>query len=378
MYTKSLTQSFLIFIPIFLMGLGIIMIYSSSSVFAAQRFYDSAYFLKKQVLFGVCGIISMLVIMRIPYTYFKRLAYPVWIASIALLILVIIPGIGTKVGGAMRWLRFGPLSFQPAELAKLAVIMLLAYSLAKKEPDRIKNFSIGVIPHLILVIPVSFLMLLQPDFGTAMMLIALLCIMLFVAGIPFRHLAVLNGCAAIAAVLLVVFKGYRLERFMAFINPWEHATDSGYHIIQSLLAFGAGGIFGTGLGRGTQKLFYLPEPHTDFIFSVIAEELGFLGVVTIIALFLLIILCGIKIAMHAYDLFGTYMALGIIIFIGLQTVINMGVVTGLLPTKGAPLPFVSYGGTSLLINLISVGILLSISTQCNFATRRSIGAKRVS
>jgi cell division protein FtsW len=308
--------------------------------------------------------------MRMPYGSLKRLAYPLWLLSIGLLILVLIPGVGTKVGGAVRWLRFGSLSFQPAEFAKLAVIILLAYSFAKKGTHRLNNFSIGILPHLILVIPVCFLIVLQPDFGTAMMMIALLFIMFFAVGVPVRYLALIGSTASTAAALLIICDGYRRERFMAFIDPWANSTGAGYHIIQSFLAFGSGGLLGTGLGRGTQKLFYLPEPHTDFILSVIGEELGFIGVLILMGLFLTIIFCGIKISIHAYDLFGTYMALGIITLIGLQAVINMGVVMGLLPIKGMPLPFVSYGGTSLVINLISVGILLSISAQCNFTTRR--------
>jgi len=370
MHNKNLTQTFLIFVPIFLMGLGIIMIYSSSSIFAAQKFHDSAYFLKKQALFGMMGIIAMLVIMRIPYASFKKLAYPLWAASLVLLVLLLIPGIGTSVGGAVRWIRFGPLSFQPAEFAKLAVIILLAYSLAKKENDRIKSFSIGVLPHLILFIPVCILIIIQPDFGTGMILAAVLFCMLFVAGIRTRYLVALGLLFCSAATLLILCRGYRIERILAFMNPWENATGSGFQICQSFLAFGSGGLLGTGLGRGTQKLFYLPEPHTDFILSVIGEELGFVGVVLVILLFITVIICGIKVALNADDLFGTYIALGISILIGLQTATNMGVVLGLLPTKGTPLPFISYGGTSLLINLIGIGILLSISSQCNFANRK--------
>lgn len=370
MYNKSLTQTCLIFIPILLVGLGIMMIYSSSSIFAAQKYHDSAYFLKKQALFGVCGIVCMLVIMRIPYVYFRRWAYPLWLTSIGLLILVLIPGIGTKAGGAVRWLRLGPLSFQPAELAKLSVILMLAYSLAKKEHERIKDFSIGVLPQLILILPVCFLIVVQPDFGTAVMLIGLLVVMLFVAGIRRRYLVGLGALALAGGGFLIALKGYRTERLLTFLDPWKNATGSGFQIVQSFLAFGSGGVMGTGLGRGTQKLFYLPEPHTDFILSVIGEELGFIGVMAVILLFVMLIICGIKIAMNSYDLFGSYMALGIIILIALQTIINMGVVMGLLPTKGMPLPFVSYGGTSLLTNMIFIGMLLSISGQCSFTARR--------
>ena len=195
--------------------------------------------------------------------------------------------------------------------------------------------------------------MMQPDFGTAMMLIAILFIILFAAGIPMTYLSLMGMAAGMGAVLLVYTKGYRMERFLAFLDPWKNSMDTGFQIVQSFLAFGAGGLYGTGLGKGTQKLFYLPEPHTDFILSVIGEELGFLGVVLVISLFVVMIICGIQIAIHASDLFGTYMALGIVILIGLQAATNMGVVMGLLPTKGTPLPFISYGGTSLVINLVA-------------------------
>ena len=366
---RSVTQSIVLCVPIILMGLGIIMIYSSSSIVAAQRFHDGSYFIKKQFLFGTCGIISMLTVMNIPYTLFKKIAYPLWLLCVALLILVILPGIGTQVGGAVRWIRLGPVSFQPAELAKLSVIIVMAYSLAKKEPEQLFSFSIGVLPHLVFVVPLTVLILLEPDFGTAMMLIAFLFSMLFVAGVAKRYLGLLVSGGMAAAAVLVFEKAYRMERLLAFLDPWKHSDDSGFQIVQSFLAFGAGGILGTGLGRGTQKLFYLPEPHTDFILSVIGEELGFIGVVAVIALFVLFVVCGIRIALHADDLFGTYMSLGIVIMLGLQAVMNMGVVMGLLPTKGMPLPFVSYGGTALLINLVSVGMLLSVSAHSQGVSR---------
>ena len=370
MNNKNLTQNFMIFIPIFLVGLGIIMIYSSSSIFAAEKFNDNAYFFKKQALFGISGIICMILVMKIPYSFFSKIAYPLWFLCLCMLILVLIPGIGTKVGGAVRWLRIGPLSFQPSELAKLGVIILLASSLSKKEHSKIKTFSIGILPHLVFVIPVCCLIILQPDFGTSVILASVFFIILFTAGAPIRYLSLMGIIAASAGTLLIACKGYRITRLLAFMNPWENATGSGFQIVQSFLAFGSGGLWGTGLGRGTQKLFYLPEPHTDFILSVIGEEIGFVGVLTVIILFVTLIACGINIAMCANDLFGTYLALGITALIGLQATVNMAVVMGLVPTKGTPLPFISYGGTSLLLNLTSVGILLSISRQCNFKVRK--------
>ncbi len=370
MYNKSLTQSVILFAPVVLLGLGLLMIYSASSISAADRFHDSMFFLKRQALFGLLGIMCMLVMMRVPYGFFKRLAYPFWILTLGLLALLLVPGMGTKVGGAVRWLPVGPLSFQPAELAKLSVVILLAYSLAKKEHDRIKEFSIGVLPHVLLVLPLCLLIILQPDFGTCMMIVALLFVMLYAAGIRKRFVLGLGSLGLAAAGLLIATKGYRLERLITFLDPWKDSTGSGFQIVQSFLAFGSGGIFGTGIGRGTQKLLYLPEPHTDFILSVIGEELGFIGVLLVIALFVTIIACGIKIAMNSYDLFGTYLALGIILLIGLQSIVNMGVVMGLLPTKGMPLPFLSYGGTALVVNMSCMGILLSISSQCHFVGKR--------
>ena len=366
MYNRSLTQSIILFVPVILVGLGIMMIYSASSIYAAERFHDGMYFLKKQALFGLCGIGCMLIMMRVPYSFFKRCAYPLWAVSIGLLVLVLIPGIGVRIGGAVRWLHLGPLSFQPAELAKLSVVILLAYCLSKKENERIKEFSIGVLPHLLLVLPLCLLIVVQPDFGTCMMIVALLFIMLFAAGIRKRFVLGLGAVGLIAAGLLIAAKGYRMERLVTFLNPWKDPTGAGFQIVQSFLAFGSGGFLGAGIGRGTQKLLYLPEPHTDFILAVIGEEMGFIGIIFVIGLFVAIMACGIKIAMNSYDLFGTYLALGIIVLIGLQTVINMGVVMGLLPTKGMPLPFISYGGTALLVDMSCMGILLSISVQCHF------------
>jgi len=237
--------------------------------------------------------------------------------------------------------------------------------LSKKGRDKIKSFSIGVLPHLLLVLPLCALILLQPDFGTAAMITVLLFAMMYIGGVRLRYLSALAAVAACAAAPLVLLKGYRLERMLTFLDPWEKASGSGFQIIQSFLAFGAGGLRGSGLGSGVQKLFYLPEPHTDFILSVIGEELGFVGVMAVVGAFVLIVLLGLRVAMYAQDLFGTYLALGIVMMLGLQACINMGVVLGLLPTKGMPLPFVSYGGTSLVMNLTAVGVLLNISAHAD-------------
>jgi len=369
MQHKSLTQSILLFGPLLLTGLGIIMIYSASSIFAAYKFNDGGYFMKKQFVFAVVGTLGLLLFMRIPYERLRCLAYPLWGLSAALLVCVLLPGIGTEIGGAVRWLRIGPLSFQPAEFAKLAVILLMAYSLSKKGRDKIKNFSIGVVPHLLLVVPLCALILAQPDFGTSALIAVLMFSMLCIGGVRLRYLAGLAAGAIAAAVPLVILRGYRLERLLTFLDPWERSSGSGFQIVQSFLAFGAGGLRGTGLGSGTQKLFYLPEPHTDFILAVIGEELGFVGVMAVVIVFVAIIVCGLRVAMHAHDLFGAYVALGIVMLVGIQSFINMAVVLGLLPTKGMPLPFISYGGTSLVMNLMAMGVLLNISSHVEVTTQ---------
>ena len=348
--------------------IGIVMIYSSSSISATTRFGDSTYFLKRQLCFAVIGFLLMFLVMKIRYQLLNRLVYPILITSFLLLILVLIPGIGSTIGGSMRWFRIGPLSFQPSEFAKLALIIFLACSLSNQE-KKIKSFSIGFLPHLIVTLFMSVLVLLQPDFGAAMLLLLLFFILIFVAGTRIRYIAYFVGVISVGCYFLISSVGYRLDRVTAFLNPWENPASTGFQIIQSFLAFGSGGLWGTGLGSGKQKLFYLPEPHTDFIFSIIGEELGFIGVVSVITLFVILAYCGIRICLRAPDLFGSYLALGITSLIVLHAVINLGVVLGLLPTKGSTLPFISYGGTSLVVNFISIGILLNISSQLSMKRR---------
>jgi cell division protein FtsW len=362
MEARTYYDHLLLLIVVVLVGIGIVMVYSSSSISAATRFGDGIHFLKRQLCFALFGLLFMFLVMNIRYQALKRLVYPLLLASLLLLILVLIPGIGTTIGGSSRWFRIGPLSFQPSEFAKLALVIFLAYSLAKKE-KKVKSFSIGFLPHLIVSIVMCALVLLQPDFGTAVTLLLLFFILMFVAGSKIRYLAYILTAMSVVCYFLISCVGYRLNRVTAYLNPWEDPTSTGFQIIQSFLAFGSGGLWGTGLGNGKQKLFYLPEPHTDFIFSIIGEELGLIGVLLVIILFITLLCCGVKIALKAPDLFGTYLALGITSLIVLHTAINMGVVMGLLPTKGSTLPFISYGGTSLVVNLIGIGILLNISSQ---------------
>ena len=360
--TKRVTDNLLLLSVLALLSIGIVMVYSSSSIFALKSYHDEYYFLKKQLLFASLGILLLIAVARIPYQYLAKLAYPILGLSFVGLILVLVPEIGSRLGGSMRWFRFGPLSIQPAECAKLGLITYLSFFLYKKQ-NNIKNFSTGFFPPFIITGTMAVLVLCQPDYGSAFLLMALLFIMLFVGGARLFYLLLSLIFLAPLGFFLILNSSYRLRRFTAFLDPWSDPTNTGFQIIQSFIAFGSGGAFGLGLGNGRQKLFYLPEAHTDFIFSVVGEELGLLGVMIVITLFFIIIFCGIRISFRARDLLGTFLASGIVSLIGLQALVNMGVVMGLLPTKGSPLPFISYGGTSLMVNLVGVGILLNISSQ---------------
>ena len=352
----------LLIVTMFLVGLGIVMVYSASFAIAGQRFGDPYHFLKKQALAAALGIGLMFFVARMDYHRWQASAIPLFVLSAVLLGLLILPGLRHEIGGSARWLKVSFLSFQPAELAKVALVIYMARSLTKKE-GRMKEFSVGILPHLIVLGGLFALVLKQPDFGTGIVFAALVFILLFAGGVRLRFL----GAMALAALPLLLYVAtradYRKERLLSFLNPWNDPGNAGFQIIQSFLAFGAGKVFGAGLGDGRQKLFYLPEVHTDFIFSVIGEELGLIGVTAVIGLFTLLILRGFRSCYRAPDLFGTYLALGITVLMAVQTLLNMGVVMGLLPTKGSTLPFISYGGTSLVINLMAVGILLNISSQ---------------
>jgi cell division protein FtsW len=277
--------------------------------------------------------------------------------------MVLIPGIGgSEGGGATRWFAMGPIRFQPSELAKISLIVYLAYSLDKKQAN-IKSFSIGILPHLIIAGIVLALIMLEPDFGTTVTLGTILFLMMFLAGVNLKHLLYLLLAAVPLFYSVMIGAEYRVKRLTTFLHPWDDPAASGFQIIQSWIAFHSGGWFGRGLGAGQQKLFYLPEAHTDFVFSVLGEELGLLGVVVTLALFFILIARGIKISRGAPDLFGCLLGLGITSWIGLQSTINFAVVMGLLPTKGLVLPLLSYGGTSLMVTLSAIGILLNIGAS---------------
>ncbi|MGH7164801.1 MAG: putative lipid II flippase FtsW [Nitrospiraceae bacterium] len=340
--------------------LGLVMVFSASAVVAGNRFHDPLYFLKRQLAWLAFGFLLLHVASRLDYTVWRRMALPMAACSAVLLILVLVPSIGVAVKGARRWLRVGPLSVQPAEFVKLVVVVYLAAYLAKKE-ERVTECLAGLLPPLIVSGLLGGLVLWQPDLGTAVVIGLVTMGLLFLGGARLWHLTglVLSGLALMFA--LVRTSPYRWQRLMTFVDPWKDPTDAGFQMTQSFLAFGSGGVFGIGLGESKQKLFFLPEGHTDFMLALVGEELGLLGTAFVMVLFMILVLKGFQIAGRAREPFGRYLALGITLLLGLQVLINAGVVTGLLPTKGLTLPLMSYGGSSLLVSLVGIGILLSIS-----------------
>lgn len=352
-------DKFLILTTLLLVSAGAVMVYSTSSIMAVKRFGTEYFFVKKHLSYALVGVALFIAAMKTPYKVYYKLAYPALIIAAILLVCIYIPGLGFKAGGARRWVKFGPLAFQPSEPAKLAVVLFLAYSLSSKA-DRIKEFATGFLPNIVIPGVIIGLIVLEPDFGTAVTVGSLVFVMMFAAGARITHLLALVAPVVIAAWFIIHRFGYMMTRILIFLDPWKDPEGKGFQIVQSFIALGSGGISGVGLGAGKQKLFYLPEAHTDFILSVIGEELGFMGVGAIIALYAMFLACGVTIAMRAKDLHGRYLALGLTLMVVLQAAINMAVVMGLLPPKGLTLPFVSYGGTSLIINMVAVGILLNI------------------
>ena len=345
-----------------LAAIGMVMVYSASSALADKRFLDSAHLFKRQLIPLAVGLAVMTALALKDYQSLSKLAYPFLGVVMALLIAVLIPGIGHTAGGASRWIRLGPVSVQPSELAKLALVIYLAYSLSAHQ-KQIKSFSRGFVPHIGVALMLIGPVLLEPDLGMSVILACIAGVMVFVAGTRITYLAAVFLAALPALYFLVFNVSYRLKRLTAFWNPWENPNGSGFQIIHSFLAFGSGGILGSGLGGSKQKLFYLPEPHTDFILSVLGEELGLWGISLVLLLFTTLIWRGVRTALDARDLLGTYLALGATLIIGLQAFLNAAVVMGLLPTKGLTLPFMSYGGSSMVTNFACVGILLSVAAH---------------
>ena len=359
------TRINLVIITCILIAIGIVMIYSASAIYAFERMKDSTHYLKRHLLYLVLGVLVTLTAMRIDYTKLRKYIKPSLLISIVLLILVLIPGISREIGGARRWFRFIGTGFQPSEFAKLALILYMADILDRKQ-SVIRSFRYGFLPPMIVLGLLIGLVLLQPDLGTAASFVLVSFIMLFVAEVNLIYIVPFT-LAAIPALYFLIFKvSYRRRRIVAFLDPWADPKGAGFQIIQSFVALGSGGLLGVGLGQSRQKLFYLPESHTDFIFSIIGEELGLLGTVAVVVLFILFIWQGMRIAVKAKDLFGQLLALGIVSMIFLEVAINIGVATGTIPTKGLPLPFISYGGSNLIFNMVGVGLLLNIAKERKF------------
>jgi len=352
----------LLALTIVLVIFGIMMVFSASSVVSLKESGNAFRYFIRHLIYCVLGLVAMSVMMRIDYHILKRFVYPILLGSLILLLLVLVPGVGKVINDSRRWIGFMGLTFQPAELAKLTLVIYLAYSLTKKD-EKIRTLAVGFVPHIILLAIIAAFIMLEPDFGAAVTVGVIVFIMLFIAGVRFLYIVV--SAAAAVPVILIGLKSapYRWERITAFLDPWADPQGAGYHIIQSYLAFGSGGFMGTGLGGGTQKLFYIPYAYSDFIFAVIGEELGFFGAVLIVAAFSVFAVRGFRAARLAPDLFGTYLAMGITSLITLGAIMNIAVVVGLLPTKGMTLPLVSYGGSSLLVTMTAVGILLNVSGQ---------------
>lgn len=339
---------------------GIIMIYSASYIWAEYKFNDAFKYVKHQGLFFIIGVIFMIIISKIDYHLYLKKANMILLGCLILLILVAIPGVGIVRNGSRSWFGIGSFGIQPSEFTKLALIMFTSKYLVNNEKN-LKDIKKGVLPILGITMLVFALIMLQPDFGTGTIIVISIIGLLFVAGVNFKFFFKIGIIGVIGVVILIAVAPYRMARIISFLDPWSDPLGSGFQIIQSLYAIGPGGLFGYGFLNSRQKHFYLPEPQTDFIFSIISEEFGFLGIVIVASLFLMIIVRGFRIARNCSDMFGKYLVFGIIFQIAFQTVLNLMVVVGLIPVTGVTLPFLSYGGSSLLITLCSIGIVLNVS-----------------
>ena len=355
---------YLFFTAIILILFGLIMIYSASSIWAMYKFSDSFKYVKQQGLFILVGIILVLIISKIDYRIYYKNATKIFLICIILLILVLIPGIGSVRNGSRSWFGIGSFGIQPSEFAKIGLIILTSKYLSKSNKF-VKNIKKGVIPILSVLFLVFGLIMLQPDFGTGMIIVVSIIAMLFIAGVNMKFFIGLGLLGVIGIVILIVIAPYRMDRITSFIDPWSDPLGTGFQIIQSLYAIGPGGLLGMGFLKSRQKQFYLPEPQTDFIFSIISEEFGILGVVIISSLFILLLLFGIKIALNTKDNFAKLLSFGLIFQMLIQAVMNLMVVIGLIPVTGVTLPFLSYGGSSLLVSMVAIGIIMNISKNSN-------------
>ncbi|MBW3595063.1 MAG: putative lipid II flippase FtsW [Actinobacteria bacterium] len=346
-----------------LLLLGLTMILSASFAWSLANDVSPFLYFKKQVIWAILGIVAFITFSRLDYRRLRGWGY-VGIAGVSLLLLaVLIPGLGTTAGGSSRWLALGPLSFQPSELAKLALVLFIADVFSRKDPKAIQDLSHTVLPVIPVVAVLAVLIMAQPDMGTTMLVGAIGFGMLFLSGAPLRYVAVLGGAGAAFAAFGALAEPYRRARVLSFLNPWADPLNTGYQTIQSLIAMGSGGFFGVGIGASRQKWLYVPNAHTDFIYAILGEELGLFGTSVVLGMFAFLTYLGIRIARQAPDRFGMYIAAGVTIWIAFQALVNMGAVTASLPITGVPMPLVSFGGSSLVVTLIGMGILTNIAKQ---------------
>jgi len=369
---KGSPDFLLLFLTLILTGFGIVMVFSASSATAAIDYNDSLHFTKRQIIWACAGLFFMLILMNIPFQSWKKLIFPIFLLAIASLVLVLF--IGVEINGARSWFQIGPFGGQPTEFAKLAVIMYLA-TLISRKGEKFRDFKRGLLPVMIIVGVVCALIMMQPDLGSCFILVLTAGLVIIAGGANLKHI-LLSGLFLGSILGFVVggyflftpadqIKSYRIDRFTAYLDPWSDPMDTGFQLIQSLYAFGHGGVTGAGFGQSIQKLHYLPYAYNDFIFAVIGEELGLIGALTVLLVLLLLMWRALIISLRCPDIFGTLLGTGIVGMIGIQATINLGGVTGLIPITGVTLPFISYGGSSLLVTLMSMGILLNISRYSN-------------
>ena len=367
MNLRNKSVDFWLLMTIFmLLGLGTMMVFSSSSAASYSKFQDSYYFLINQLRWVGLGLLVMGIVTFVDYHFIGRFSIPIFLISLALLVAVLIPGIGRTINNARRWIYIGGVSFQPSELMKLGIVLLFAYLLAHEKYAKKMKSLIGFLVMLVILGVVAFLLYEEPHVSCIIIIVLVSFILMFIGGIKLRYFVVLGGIGAAGVVFAFSTLNHVRERVLTFLNPFAYASDEGYQIVQSLLAIGSGGFFGKGLGQSIQKYNYLPEPYNDFILSIAAEELGFVGIAVILALFAVFIWRGYKIAINAPDRYGTLVAAGITSIIAVQTVMNVAVVTSSMPVTGVALPFFSYGGTSTVFLMINMGILLNISKQSDY------------
>lgn len=338
---------------------GIIMIYSASSVWAQYKFNDAFHFAKYQFIFFIISFLCMLIVKKIDYNLYKKHSNKILLLSLILLIIVLIPGIGTLRNGSRSWFKIGPFGLQPSEIAKVSLIIFLSKYLEKNQ-NNLSNIKKSILPVLGIIFLFFGLIMLEPDFGTGMVIVLSLMLILFISGVKLKFFASLGILGILGIAGLIIIAPYRLKRIISFLNPWSDPLGSGYQIIQSLYAIGPASLLGLGFGKSIQKQFYLPEPQTDFIFAIICEEFGLVGAISVIALFIILFYIILKISLKQSNLFAKYLSFGLGMQIILQGALNLCVVTSLIPVTGVTLPFFSYGGSSLLVSMISVGIILNI------------------